>query len=145
MADVPVADRPRERLLDRGAEALSDRELLALLIGSGTGGCDAVELAGQLIARHGGLYELSRTPAHELMAGLPGMGREGGARRGRLSPGAPGSTSRGPESAIRSRIRRPGQDRSTAAEGPEARAGRGRGVRRGWRGPAEGDADRGCC
>ncbi|WP_445526306.1 UPF0758 domain-containing protein [Streptomyces cyslabdanicus] len=37
MADVPVADRPRERLLDRGAEALSDRELLALLISSGTG------------------------------------------------------------------------------------------------------------
>jgi len=73
MADVPVADRPRERLLNRGAEALSDRELLALLIGSGTGGCDAVELAGQLIARHGGLYELSRTPPHE-MARLPGMG-----------------------------------------------------------------------
>ncbi|MFE0925925.1 RadC family protein [Streptomyces mutabilis] len=80
MADVPVSDRPRERLLDRGGEALSDRELLALLIGSGTGGCDAVELAGQLIARHGGLHELSRTPAHELLAGLPGMGPAKAAR-----------------------------------------------------------------
>ncbi|MFE5189528.1 UPF0758 domain-containing protein [Streptomyces sp. NPDC056628] len=74
MADVPVSDRPREGLLDRGAEALSDRELLTLLIGSSTGGCDAVELAGQLIARRGGLHEPSRTPAHELLAGLPGMG-----------------------------------------------------------------------
>ena len=80
IADVPVADRPRERLLDRGAEALSDRELLALLISSGTGGCDAVELAGQLIARYGGLYELSRTPAYELMAGLRGMGPAKAAR-----------------------------------------------------------------
>lgn len=80
MADVPVTDRPRERLLSRGAEALSDRELLALLIGSGTDGCDAVELAGQLIARHGSLYELSRTPAHELAAGLPGVGPAKAAR-----------------------------------------------------------------
>jgi DNA repair protein RadC len=80
MADVPVADRPRERLLNRGAEALSDRELLALLLGSGTDGCDAVELAGQLIARHGGLYELSRTAAHELTAGLPGVGPAKAAR-----------------------------------------------------------------
>ncbi|GAB2558282.1 JAB domain-containing protein [Nocardia heshunensis] len=80
MADIPIADRPRERLLDRGAEALSDRELLALLIGSGTGGRDAVELAGQLLIRHGGLHELSRTPAHELMAGLPGMGPAKAAR-----------------------------------------------------------------
>jgi DNA repair protein RadC len=79
MADVPVADRPRERLLERGAEALADRELLALLIGSGTDGCDAVELAGQLIARHGGLYELSRTAPHE-MEGLPGMGPAKAAR-----------------------------------------------------------------
>ncbi|MGW4065341.1 JAB domain-containing protein [Amycolatopsis sp. NPDC004747] len=80
MADIPVADRPRERLLDRGAEALSDRELLGLLIGSGAGGCDAVELAGQLIARHGGLYELARTPPHELMAELTGMGPAKAAR-----------------------------------------------------------------
>ncbi len=80
IADVPVADRPRERLLARGAEALSDRELLALLLGSGTDGCDAVELAGQLIARHGGLYELSRAQAHELAAGLPGIGPAKAAR-----------------------------------------------------------------
>jgi DNA repair protein RadC len=80
IADLPVADRPRERLLSRGAEALSDRELLALLLGSGTDGCDAVELAGQLINRHGGLYELSRAPANELAIGLAGIGPAKAAR-----------------------------------------------------------------
>ncbi|MET7766872.1 DNA repair protein RadC [Streptomyces sp. NPDC005393] len=78
--DLPERDRPRERLLDRGPEALSDRELLALLLGSGTSGCDAVELAGQLIARHGGLYELSRTAPHELSSGTPGLGPAKAAR-----------------------------------------------------------------
>lgn len=78
--DLPADDRPRERLLNRGAEALSDRELLALLLGSGTDGCDAIELAGQLIARRGGLYELSRTDAHEIATGLPGIGPAKAAR-----------------------------------------------------------------
>ncbi|WP_050592833.1 JAB domain-containing protein [Salinispora pacifica] len=80
IADVPVNDRPRERLLNRGSEALSDRELVALLLGSGTDGCDAVELASQLIARHGGLYELSRTDAHEIAAGMAGIGPAKAAR-----------------------------------------------------------------
>lgn len=78
--DVPPPDRPRERLLARGAEALSDRELLALLLGAGVPGQDAVELAGQLITRHGGLYALSRVPAHELAAGLAGIGPAKAAR-----------------------------------------------------------------
>ncbi|WP_217505135.1 JAB domain-containing protein [Streptomyces lunaelactis] len=80
MRDVPARDRPRERLLARGAEALSDRELLALLLGAGVPGQDAVELAGRLITRHGGLYELSRLPAHELAAGLAGVGPAKAAR-----------------------------------------------------------------
>ncbi|WSM39815.1 DNA repair protein RadC [Streptomyces cellulosae] len=80
MRDVPASDRPRERLLARGAEVLSDRELLALLLGAGIPGQDAVELAGQLIHRHGGLYELSKLPAHELAAGLTGIGPAKAAR-----------------------------------------------------------------
>ncbi|MFF0478991.1 RadC family protein [Streptomyces sp. NPDC004284] len=80
MRDVPVRDRPRERLLAQGSEALSDRELLALLLGAGVPGQDAVELAGQLIARHGGLHELSRLPAHELATGLAGIGPAKAAR-----------------------------------------------------------------
>ncbi|MEV8114683.1 DNA repair protein RadC [Streptomyces xiamenensis] len=81
MRDVPEGDRPRERLLTRGPEALSDRELLALLLGAGVPGQDAVELAGRLIARYGGLHELSRVPAHELVAGgLIGVGYAKAAR-----------------------------------------------------------------
>lgn len=47
--DLPEEDRPRERLLRLGAAALSDRELLALLLGSGRGECDAIELAAEMI------------------------------------------------------------------------------------------------
>lgn len=50
----PPRERPRERLLHAGAQALSDRELLAILIGSGTRGSSAAELAGELLTRCGG-------------------------------------------------------------------------------------------
>lgn len=56
--DWPRAERPREKLLDRGARVLSDAELLALLIGSGTPGCSAVELARNLLADFGSLRAL---------------------------------------------------------------------------------------
>jgi DNA repair protein RadC len=50
---LPEVDRPRERLLSRGAAALSDRELLAIVLGSGLPGCDAIELAAVLIDHSG--------------------------------------------------------------------------------------------
>lgn len=79
MKDLPEWERPRERLLGQGAEALSDRELLALLLGSGLAGRDAVELAARLIARFGSLYELSRADPHTLLD-EPGMGAAKAAR-----------------------------------------------------------------
>jgi DNA repair protein RadC len=45
---MPEADRPREKLLRKGAAALSDRELLAVLLGKGTPGMDVMTLAGAL-------------------------------------------------------------------------------------------------
>jgi DNA repair protein RadC len=54
----PGAERPREKLLERGAHALSDAELLALLLGSGVKGRSAVELARELIAHFGSLRNL---------------------------------------------------------------------------------------
>lgn len=45
---MPEADRPREKLLRKGAAALSDRELLAVLLGKGTPGMDVMTLAGNL-------------------------------------------------------------------------------------------------
>lgn len=45
---IPKPDRPREKLLRKGAEALSDQELLAVLLGKGTPGVDVMTLAGKL-------------------------------------------------------------------------------------------------
>ncbi len=46
--DIPKADRPREKLLRKGAAALSDQELLAVMLGKGMPGMDVMELAGKL-------------------------------------------------------------------------------------------------
>jgi len=54
----PSSERPREKLLERGAQALSDAELLALLLGSGSRGRSAVELARALLTEFGSLREL---------------------------------------------------------------------------------------
>jgi DNA repair protein RadC len=47
--DIPEGDRPREKLQNKGAHALSDLELLAILIGSGTKGHDVLTLASRLL------------------------------------------------------------------------------------------------
>lgn len=46
---IPKHERPREKLLARGARALNDQELLAILIGKGTPGMDVMTLAGKLV------------------------------------------------------------------------------------------------
>ena len=55
LRDWPLAERPREKLLARGAGALSDAELLAVWLGSGTPGADAVALARSLLQTFGSL------------------------------------------------------------------------------------------
>jgi DNA repair protein RadC len=54
----PEAERPREKLLKRGAHALSDAELLALLLGSGIPGCSALAMARSLLKEFGCLRDL---------------------------------------------------------------------------------------
>jgi DNA repair protein RadC len=49
ISDIPEQDRPREKLLRKGAGALSDPELLAVLLGKGTPGMDVLKLAGKLV------------------------------------------------------------------------------------------------
>ena len=71
--DWPSTERPREKLLARGAMALSDAELLALFLGSGLRGQDAVATARQLLGEHGPLRRLLELPAAAL-ARLPGLG-----------------------------------------------------------------------
>lgn len=48
ISDIPKHDRPREKLLQKGAAALSDQELLAVLLGKGTAGTDVLTLAAKL-------------------------------------------------------------------------------------------------
>jgi DNA repair protein RadC len=56
--DWPIDERPREKLLDKGAAALSDAELLAILLRSGTPGCSALDLARELLRSFHSLRKL---------------------------------------------------------------------------------------
>lgn len=67
------SDRPRERLDALGAEALSDAELLALLLRTGARGADALVIASRLLASRGGLAGLARADGGDL-AGMAGVG-----------------------------------------------------------------------
>ena len=58
ICDWPESERPREKLLARGAHALSDAELLAVLLRCGTGGLNAIELAQAHIVAFGSLRDL---------------------------------------------------------------------------------------
>jgi DNA repair protein RadC len=58
ITDWAVEDRPREKLLNKGAEALTDAELLAIFLRTGIKGKSAVDLARDLITDNGGLSPL---------------------------------------------------------------------------------------
>jgi DNA repair protein RadC len=73
IADLPEDDRPRERLWRKGVAALSNAELIALVLRQGRAGESALELAARLLAEHGGLDRLATARAEELAA-LPGVG-----------------------------------------------------------------------
>ena len=66
MKDVAPHDRPREKLERLGTGGLGDNELLALVLGSGSRTCDALQLANRLLEHAGGLHALPRTPLGEL-------------------------------------------------------------------------------
>jgi len=65
--DLPGDERPRERLLSQGASALSNTELIAVILRTGTRDENAVQLAGRILARHGGLHGLARVTASQLL------------------------------------------------------------------------------
>ena len=73
MKDMPADLRPRERLWRYGPEYLSEIELVALLLGSGTGQASALELAAQMLSRFDGLPGLAAATCREL-AGVRGVG-----------------------------------------------------------------------
>lgn len=71
--DWPRAERPRERLLTAGPGVLSDAELIATVLGTGTARADAVTLAREILALTGGLRPLLELPRKEFLR-LPGLG-----------------------------------------------------------------------
>jgi len=72
--DWPEGERPREKLLARGAGALTDAELLAVFLRTGVAGVSAVDLARELLAAFGGLRALLQADADHFCAGR-GLGR----------------------------------------------------------------------
>src|ERR1051325_7639413 len=77
ITDWPLSERPREKLLEKGADTLSDAELLAVLIGSGVRGKTAVDLGRELLTRFKGLSGL-------FSADLNKVGGLGKAKRARF-------------------------------------------------------------
>ena len=73
LSDRPSSERPREKLLERGPELLTDAELVAILLRTGLPGQDAVALAHSLIQAFGGLYGLLSAPSNALKEKL-GLG-----------------------------------------------------------------------
>ncbi len=69
----PKTERPRERLLAKGSEALSDAHLLAILLRTGRRDSSAVQVAMELLDRMGGLGGLAGCGVEELCA-VPGVG-----------------------------------------------------------------------
>jgi DNA repair protein RadC len=69
----PEGERPREKFIERGAEALSDAELLAIILNSGSGRQSALDIARELLARYENLRALSLRPVAELR-GMHGIG-----------------------------------------------------------------------
>ncbi|HVP50279.1 MAG TPA: DNA repair protein RadC, partial [Candidatus Bathyarchaeia archaeon] len=71
--DWPDGERPREKLLQRGASALSDAELLAIFLRIGIPGRSAVDLARDLLQRFGGLRQLLEANEKDFCE-TPGLG-----------------------------------------------------------------------
>ncbi len=63
----PVGERPREKLAERGPQALSDAELLAIVLRSGTPGTSALALARELLLRFAGLRGLFSASAEAVL------------------------------------------------------------------------------
>ncbi|MDP9098956.1 MAG: DNA repair protein RadC [Verrucomicrobiota bacterium] len=73
ISELPQDERPREKLLAHGATALTDAELIAILLRTGLPGANAVDVARQLLKRYDSLSGLSRCTVQEIEI-IPGIG-----------------------------------------------------------------------
>ena len=73
--DLPINERPRERLIEQGAEALKNSELIAILLRTGLKGFSAIQIAEQLLSKFDTLDRLSRATIEDLRV-VKGVGRD---------------------------------------------------------------------
>ena len=75
LKDQPPGERPRERLAERGPDALTHAELIAILLRTGLKGANAVEVGRQLLQKFGPLQALAQTSVDDLRS-VKGIGRD---------------------------------------------------------------------
>jgi len=75
LKDQPASERPRERLAERGADALSHAELIAILLRTGLKGANVLEVARQLVAKFVTLNALAGASLEDLLT-IKGIGRD---------------------------------------------------------------------
>jgi len=73
--DLPIADRPREKLLLRGPQNLTDAELLAILLRTGTKGKSVISMAQEIINKHMNLAQLASKSSADLIK-TSGVGKD---------------------------------------------------------------------
>jgi DNA repair protein RadC len=73
LKDQPVSERPRERLAEKGPDALSPAELIAILLRTGLKGVNVVEVSKQMLQKYGTLQNLARASVEELQS-IKGVG-----------------------------------------------------------------------
>jgi DNA repair protein RadC len=74
LRELPADERPREKLIHQGEHSLSDAELLAIVMGSGTKRESALQLAQRILKETGNLKLLSGLTVHELCKRFHGVG-----------------------------------------------------------------------
>src|SRR6266567_3237485 len=75
LKDQPASERPRERLVAKGPDALSHAELIAILLRTGLKGANAVDIAKQLMQKYESLLFLAQASLEELQT-IKGIGRD---------------------------------------------------------------------
>ena len=73
LKDQPISERPRERLVAHGSDALTPAELIAILLRTGLKGANVVEIGRRLLQKYGSLHALARATVDDLKR-EPGLG-----------------------------------------------------------------------
>ncbi|HEY8901969.1 MAG TPA: DNA repair protein RadC [Chthoniobacterales bacterium] len=72
--EIPESDRPREKLTARGAASLTDAELIAIFLRTGTRDQSVINVASEVLAARGGLHALARATVQEIKNSAKGIG-----------------------------------------------------------------------